>query len=340
MSTVFSIIGVIAVVMLVLIVGVVYYVFRAAKTMARMNSNRTPLTVRLKPDPKPDWLQSAPYSDAIANLKQQGFRFGEPQIIEGMTDSYLLAFFGNFPGCGIIYKLPTVDYLYADITAVAADGRAFTTTNATMGQQMDTSPDRIQKYFPKAGVGELIEAMRQLVAGIQTVPITEENYVRHFESEYIRSMLWRYEKGGVSREEFMKIAVLQPNMTEEQLEFAYRLTKHQEVKEIHEAVLEALKASNLISAQSWEDNCASMLVFWDKLHPVGYAMYLAEEIGIEEEQQQTLLELADSGISSEALRQRAFDMIADKFKITPLVTMDKPVPATIYLWESLDNAVS
>lgn len=337
MSTVFSIIGVIAVVVLVLLVGFVGWFIYAARAMARLNNMRMPLTVKLKPDPKPDWIQLTPYAEAIANLKQKGFRFGEPQIIEGMPQSYLIAFFGNFPGCGIIYKIPTVDYLYVDITAIAADGTSYTVTNATVGQQMDTAPDRIQKYFPKAGVGELIEAMRQLVAGIQTVPITEENYVRHFESEYIRSMLWRYEKGGVSREEFMKIAALQPNMTEEQLEFAYRLTKHQEVKEIHEAVLEALKASNLISAQSWEDNCASMLVFWDKLHPVGYAMYLAEEIGIEETQQQTLLELADSGISSEALRQRAFDMIADKFKITPLVTMDKPVPATIYLWESLEN---
>lgn len=152
---------------------------------------------RRRRDPKVEQLSRA--------LEMQGFdEIGRYRVreIPGLT---LTAFTQRFQAvCSVVYEHPLVG-VFMDAFSENEDGVSLTVTNAPVGGELDTPPDRDKIVNKEWSADEVYDVLlRQRPRGPHR-RIDAHNFVAEFERAYALEMDWRIHRG-VSEEEVRRTA--------------------------------------------------------------------------------------------------------------------------------------
>ena len=140
---------------------------------------------------------------------------------------------------------------------------------------MDLRPGTRKIMLPGKSSAELLAVLKNELSGKTVKRIGMEEFKAEFEAAYARDMAWRDAKGGVSQEEFDRVAKSQQMaLSDDALRDGFKETKLGEiVRWSSEAIEEFAKTTTLTVAQ-WQEFEGKMCIFHSDLYPSAYVAYL------------------------------------------------------------------
>lgn len=298
-----KVLGAVALAVILLIAGFIFLFWWKLRAIAKGLASATPSTLSLTPETDPAWQKKGAVRRDLAALEACGYVVGTPYTIEGMPGVSLVAL--HHPATGIYgsYYDHVAVGNFTDLCADFADGLELTIGSAPQGQQLDTRPNTEKIFKPGASAAELHAAIAARVAGHALKEVPAEKFVDHFVATYAKDMAWRNGKGGLSQEEFNRIAADHgKSLTSDQLKEAFRQSKLQEIQRLSGEALTEFQKVTTLSVSEWKRYEEHMVVLSDDFHPPAYLDYLEDTLSFEGEvREKCAAAMSDQTTASELL---------------------------------------
>lgn len=281
-----------------------------------------PVRVHLNIEPRPDWLSD----EQISEFLSLGYEMGHAFSIPEMPQVEIQTFFNAMGVGAVLYNNDSIGN-WVDLCAYT-ENLEFTVSSAPMGGEMDTQEYAKKLFLPNASLLELNEKLVQELQGLTISRcINRDNFRENFENDYARDMDWRIKKGGLSEDEYRRIAessdVTLNTAQDKQAFFEIKLSEWQQWGD--DAVEKFMKDNS-------ERN--GICFFYSSQIPSSILPdYLDEHLAFSERQLSHYKELAE-GLSTEQLFIRILEAISPSIRPQNVQDVDYPVPGTIYTFSS------
>jgi hypothetical protein len=243
--------GVVVAVMLLLLVGYLYIRFKFGK-FHNAEVQPEPLAINLVEDIDPDWQNSKAATTLIKQLDALGYRPGTPYAIYEMEGVFLQPFYRT-PLAAVVYHHKLAG-CWVDIVIDEESGLEYTFSNAPMGAGMGERPECKKFMDPSASLPDLHARAEAIASKDDTSfrSITESTFREYFESAYKKDMAWKNRKGGITREEFERMAGEASFSTSKKTRGrAFIATKLDEMFRWEEATLSEYQQQNGLSDEAY-----------------------------------------------------------------------------------------
>jgi len=321
--------GFILAIIILLFIGYLYLKMKFGKLLGA-NSDNVPLMLHLNEELViPRWLEKAKAINLIEQLENLGFEKGKAYRILEMHDVSLFSLF-NKGYTAVIYTHPTMG-LWTDIVFETKDEYHYTASNAPMGGELSSSPNDIKIFEPSSSAKELFSIIREQTQDKQAIFVSNENFRAFFEKAYKRDMAWKSSQGGISREEFDKIAKNSKiKITTENSEKAFIETKKQELDDWSlYGIVEFLKDKDE------GDFKGDLFIVPENTHPCAFIEYMEEQEMIEYEQSEKLCKIL-KGESIESIFETINSALSLELRANKIGEISYPVNANVYLKKWMD----
>lgn len=277
-----QILGVLALVVFILILGAILWFRSVVRRFAK--GGLPPSTVDLTPETESKWMETSAVKRDLDALKGCGYVCGTAYAVGGMPGVSVLTLYHPDTGTyGGYYQHPAVGN-FLDLCAEFADGLSLTISTAPKGEELDTRPGTEKIFRPKENIPALHALMVKRVAERPVTQAAPDGFRDDFMAAYAKDMAWRNAKGGVSTEEFQRIAARHgATLTAELIEEALKETKLQEIRIWSDEALEVFQKTTTLSVAEWKRYEYTMVIAREGLHPSAYLDYLHLKIAVESE---------------------------------------------------------
>lgn len=315
--------GFILAIIILLFIGYLYLKMKFGKLLGA-DTDQAPLIIHLNEDlVPPEWLGKSKTVKLIEELQNLGFEKGKPYRIQEMEGVSLFSLFKN-GYTAVVYNHPIAG-VWTDIVLETEDEYHYTTSNAPMGGQIGFSDKDIKMYKPNGSAEELFSLIREQTHDKQGIHVDNENFREFFENAYKREMVWKASQGGVTREEFDKIAENSKiKITDKNSDLAFIDTKKQELDDW------SLYGINEFLKDTDEDDFNDdLFILPEKAHPCAFIDYLSEHEIIEEEHVEKLCEKFKNQ-SIQVIFETLNSALSPELKATKVGEITFPVKADVY----------
>ena len=322
--------GVIALTIIVLVAGIILLYWRKLRRIAKGVGRAfpTPSTIDLNLDSDPTWLEHGDARRDLATLESCGYVRGPAYIVEGMFGVGLASLHHPATGAfGCYYRHRTAGH-WTDLCVDFADGLELTICNAPKGQQLDTRENTEKVFLRGETPAALHERLLERIAGRTVKPRAPEDFKTAFIATYAKDMAWRNAKGGISPEEFGRIAAGHKNLTDEQRTEAFKESKLRELRRWSEEGIRAFAQSTTLSVAEWKRYEHRMVIFHESFHPRAYLEYLTNNVALGDEVVSRFRQALDAGLSLRELLERIAAETGHEF--IRLGAVDQPMKVDIY----------
>jgi hypothetical protein len=271
--------------LLIFVVGfavVLSWMHRQNKAAAEL-SPQTPTSIHLREDPNPDWL-SGSYPRQVAGwLEEFGFSPNRAWRIDQMPDVHLADWSDGDGIMAVLYHHQQAGY-WVDLAIEYLDGRQINVTNCRFGRELETPPWATKEFHPGADLDELAGALRRHLDDQPRRVVEPDDFQAYFEMAYRMEMDWRAGRGGVSREEFDRVADGMDDQFEPKVrDAAFEEVKLEEMKALQNRLFEQFEAETPMNSDALEDLVDRGLVVFvgDDMDREALAAYLRTVLGVE-----------------------------------------------------------
>ncbi|MEA3490955.1 MAG: hypothetical protein U9R27_03560 [Campylobacterota bacterium] len=331
MTILLQILGALLLGAVLLILGFYLYIRIKMGKYADMDLEKdlTPLIIHLNEECLPDWVET-PKAVAIADeLKNLGFIEGKSYIVVEM-DGFELKSYHKAPFTAVMYSHPIAGN-WIDIMANTKDDYEYTVTNAPMGSEMDIPPNTEKYFLVDDTPSQLFAKIKELVGDKECQEIDIDNFRESFESAYKKEMQWKNKNGGISFEEFIKIAENDPqNYSDDIIDEAFVDAKRKELHKWHNGALEVYREAEGISSEDFYDISYTLLIVPIKTDSTAFIHYLSDIGFITEEKRDKLEKIYEDEESIVELFDKINDSFSPQLRAVEKGKTDYPIDIVIY----------
>ena len=327
-----QIIGVLALGVVVVIVAIYLYIRISLGKYAKVDTEKdaTPLLIHLNEDVIANWTKEKNAKALEDELLDLGFEAGKAYSIVEMDGMLLKAFFHtNY--CAVLYK-HDIAGVWVDMVANGVDGIEYTVSNAPMGGGMDT-PSYAQKHLLlNLPLNTLFAKLVEITSDKPLDSFNPDNFREYFELSYKREMKWRSKNGGISLEEFVRIAEAEgKKFKDSDILEAYRETKQKELMRWHNAAILEYKQKENIPENDCHDIMDFLFIVPIQTDAVAFIRYLEDVYFLSEEQADKFEDrYNDEEIEPQVLFQRINESLSTSLRAVKKGDSDYPIEIDIY----------
>ena len=320
--------GIVALVGIVILTFVLKFWHRWKSLKADLLSV-TPSKVNLSIQTDVGWLREGNAVRDLEELTALGFEKGQIYAIDEMPGVELIALYHADTGASGCYYDHATAGNWLDLCATLSDGLELTVSNAPQGSELDSRPDTRKIMLAGKSPTELLAVLKKALAGKTVKSASLEGFKAEFETAYAKDMAWRDAKGGVSNEEFARVASkLDAALTGEQLRDAFKETKLSEIRSWSDDAIAEFAKSTTLSVAQWQEFEGRMCIFHADLHPLAYLDYIDQFIAHEVDDVTKVFESLDTEVELADLLVQISDRTGHQF--TKLGEISHPQPFAIY----------
>lgn len=289
MELLLQILGAAFIALIAVAIGGFFWVRRFFRRMRDQMARQTPGEITLVAVQGSVVFDEPTVRARIDKLRQAGFiDVGVFQVdpMEGFT---LMGLVRN-ADCAVaaVYHHPDMG-VYADVVVRYEDGAGMTVSNAPVGDGLDVKPGDEKFVIETDSFVELYEELKRRRADRPCVRVSVSGFKKEFEQAYREQMAWHDGRGGITREEFTRIATRDGEHHDpEALEAAFDTIKQQEVDRWHEECITAFTEETTMPVSAWVRYEDSLFIVSDTIAPRYFAEYLAEHMDMTEDQEERM----------------------------------------------------
>lgn len=301
-------------------------------------SIKTPFTINLTTDDKPDWVSNKQAKKLILDFKKLGFKTGKAYVIPEMDDIKLLSMFYR-DYMATVYNDVKLGY-WAEVGYQSENRSLYLATNSPVGQEVKTHPKTKKIYKAGAGAKELYNVLKQEVENVWALAFTNENFSRSIERYYRRDTTWRNNEGGITIQEFkqkLKDANTKFKITKDDLRRVFLETKVDELFRWHDACLEEYKKASETSDDDFRQIEDKLVVVPNKTISEAYLEYLINLEMIDENAREKLKNAFRKKTNIPMIFEMLNSNLPEKNQAKKLWTLEFPLEADIYMRNDIEE---
>lgn len=224
-------------------------------------SGPPPLRITLEEEEDVEWKNPEGVQETTQALEDLGFEFSGdfqmnemPMAIRGLAHPGISAL-------AAIYEHPQTEKVLVDLVSLLKDGGSITVSNAPE-TGLDEPPfvEMVRMkdpgHYPE-GLKAFQDRLLEVSGDRKACAVARPSFASDFEESYARTMDWRIERNGVTREEVIRVAALDPASEGEPDEEAIQAVMdqwHVAIEDhLQEVFRDAFLRSNVLSAAEWEE---------------------------------------------------------------------------------------
>lgn len=323
-------------IILLLIVGWIALKYLSRRWLKHLAAGSAlPTEITLVENPDPEWTRERQVMIKCREFAELGYEATKvflptPQAIEMM-------FFTNPDRTrrGVIYK--TVLGYNEEFEAQIQDGLNINVTNHELSNRFPKNPRKVIESMPGASIHELHRRYEELIRNQELVRVSDETLAHYVESQYKAGMVQSYESGGMPmwEDSFADFsATWQDKYEAGTLREAFTATVASQLAILSSEVSETLSQSSDITAKQWSTYKDNLILCNPRIDRSGFARFLIVQLRIGKLRE---MEVVDSISKAADDAQQILDQVAvrfPRFGIVKLTTIDQPIQAAVYGYES------
>lgn len=296
------------------------------------DENPTPLTIHLTEDIEPEWQDDKKVKEYMGELLEIGFSESKAFTIEEMPMISLQHFYNNEINA-VLYKHEMigswVEFVFDD-----EQGNEYTVSNvAEIGSQIDHRPENIKYSDPHASVKQLFTKVEEITSDFNPVSFLPEDFRHKFEETYKKDMAFQVRNGGVSYEEFLKIASVTKGAEKiNDVTLKERFIEHKlsELNLWHYPALQEFSENQ--GKENDEDTTYDCFIVPEKANVPALLEYLEEQDFITDTQLEKLKKAADKNPNVTAYKvvEKINSLFSPERQAKFIATQDFPLKLRIY----------
>lgn len=323
------IVGCVIAIAFVICLAVLAFVFSIRKFFKQyLNDDGVPLSIHLHEDLAPDWINSKDASEMIAAFTNLGFTQGRAYLIEEMDNVRLISMF-NEQYVGVVSEVTDMGCFF-EIVHLATDGTSLTVSTMPYGDVFEHAPEKEKLFVDNESISDVFQMVQDKRGSLDSIMPTNENFRNMVEKFYKEDVGFKNRNGGVSRDEFNKLAAREKKRySEEQINVAYLEFKSTELENWSDAGVEEYCEVNAVSDEErYGGGC--LLFVPTKTDPEAFLHYLSEYDLVQEDH----IEKLANGVRQETNILTLFERInnarSPDLRAIEKGTVSFPVEAKIY----------
>lgn len=297
-----------------------------------------PTEIKLEENPNPKWTR-----DHDVQLKFQAFAdlgYEPTKVFLPTPQQIEMQCFANSDRkrLAVIYR--TVLGFNEEFSADTMDGVNINVTNSEFTDQFTKSPGKIFVGMPGASIPELHRKFETMLENEELLEIPDHSLAGHIESQYRKSINQAYVAGNIPmwEDSFGDYSERWAHKAgADALREAFTNGVAQQLTLLTAEAEETLQESDRITAKQWSAYQYTFLLCNPRIDRTGFGKYLAEQLDLEDEDELKELEAITRAAadSQQIVEQTAIRF--PQFKIVELLTIDTPIPATVYGYERQES---
>ena len=219
------------------------------------NDNTNPLTIHLNEDLAPEWLDSKDTRKLITEFRDLGFTPGTPYVVPEMSGMSILSLFHD-KYLGVVYDHPQTGRFF-DLLHRDDAGNYLTVTTAPLGADLDPLPGFEKIFLKEISVQQAFDAIDERCGSLVAHVHSDTDFRETVETYYKKETAYRNNKGGVSYDEFRKLAESSgKSVAPKELQEAYLALKQEELYQWNWAGTEEyFKQNSIPEEEQYGDAC-------------------------------------------------------------------------------------
>ena len=304
-------------VLVVLLVGGLWLFRRKIVAFFKLlaSDGAQPVRISLVPLEESDtWRSRGDMKRHMSDLTALGFEHVENYFIPELAGLKLAGFVKpdeDLLACVYDHALMKPTF---DICLEFEDGSSLDGTNTAMTDVLDPRPGHVRVSMEKASVAEILAGVRENRDSAKAaLPVSAAEFAADFQKSWVRDMMWRLSKGGVSRDEIKRTAEAQgQELSDEQLEEVYKETREGFLANVQEACVESYLFGQQLDPREAEDLEHQLFALPHAIEPSEIKDILQDYLGINAEVSHYVQQASTSVDMCEAisyLEEQAFPLL-------------------------------
>ncbi len=329
--------GILLTLILIAVAGYFYFRIKFGKFF-NIETNKEPLVIHLNEDISPDWLEKSKVKKICKEVEDLGFIGGSSFIIFEMEGYKLKAYFKE-PMIAVVYW-HEVAGCWSDIVIESLDSKEYTFSNAPMGGGLNQRPESQKVFDTSATVKTMFDQATKII-GTNTsdfLVVGSNEFREYFENAYAKDIAWKTRLGGISYEEFVKMAKEAPFSTNDKnIKESFIQTKLAELYQWEDVVLDAYREENNIKEDDFYELEYKLFVVPFTTNASAFINYLESKGFINEEQAEKTKDVFSKEKDIFKLFEKINSLLSPDLRAKYISSNDSPLNTKIYQLQ--DNMV-
>lgn len=308
----------------VVLAAIAGFVFFRKLCSGAFDEDPTPFTIHLHEDLHPDWVGNEEARQLIEQFHAAGFVSDKAYVIEELEKVRLLSFFSE-RYTAVVYKIEGMGYYY-DMVHFGED-KCVTVSTTPFAGDLEMPPGKVLLGYDKLSIAEGLKILEEKTEGLASKELNEKNFRELFEFYYKEEQAFRNGKGGVSFEEFKRIAASQ-NFSEDKLREAFLESKTDELVRWNYASTDAYFDNREDDDEEGFDGHYFLVP--ERAYPKALIHYLEQNSIITEAQVEQYAEAANDDTNVVDLFDKINQSRSPELRAEKMAVVKFPVPGYLY----------